>query len=413
MTHDKASSIPINGNTASELEDAYMSTFWVRQRRQWSLYTGKPDVKMADTGFDIAQNILQHITLQDRRSSVLRLAARRDAVDLEPTVKALRDRLDADDTYGAGLDLHEKAVRMMPDVFQLMRLREAAAVHLGAASFPALVLASEELDARWLSHFLDDFLEKNLPAARGLATSLGLNPVNWFRKLDSLAGPPPTTDPVELWGRLVDLLHPGDLPAEPSFFIEDRGLAGYTGVLRVPDDIRILARPAKSLHQWLTLAHEMGHALRHLSCKQSGVLATWTTVDDETSAIIVEHLASTALLPDRLAGAARDIQLLEAVRCAISARFELDLWKDPNDAQRLYAKWYGQLVRESVDPALWALDSFRSIDPMSVFSYVIGYEAGNQTALLDVKEPQLVRLLFAPGRSEPLLHKLELLLRRD
>ena len=44
-----------------------MSTFWARQRRQWSLYAGKPDVKMADTGFDIAQNILQHITLQDRR----------------------------------------------------------------------------------------------------------------------------------------------------------------------------------------------------------------------------------------------------------------------------------------------------------------------------------------------------------
>ena len=119
------------------------------------------------------------------------------------------------------------------------------------------------------------------------------------------------------------------------------------------------------------------------------------------------------MLPDRLAGAAQDIQLLEAVRCAISARFELDLWKDPNDAQRLYAKWYGQLVKESFDPALWALDSFRSIDPMSVFSYVIGYKAGNQAAHLNAKGLQLVRLLFAPGRSKPLLHKLELLLRRD
>ncbi|MHB8108123.1 MAG: hypothetical protein ACYDH4_11960, partial [Candidatus Cryosericum sp.] len=116
---------------------------------------------------------------------------------------------------------------------------------------------------------------------------------------------------------------------------------------------------------------------------------------------------------DRLAGATRDIQLLEAVRCAISARFELDLWNSPDTAPQLYTKWYGQLVKESFDPALWALDSFRSIDPMSVFSYVIGYEAGNRAARLDVKGPQLVRLLFAPGRSEPLLHKLELLLRRD
>lgn len=215
---------------------------------------------------------------------------------------------------------------------------------------------------------------------------------------------------MELWRRLLDLLQPGNLPAEPSFIIENRGLAGYTGALHVPDDVRILARPARSLHQWLTLTHEMGHALRHLSCTQTGVPATWTTVDDETGAIIVEHLASTALLPATLAARARDIQLLEAVRCAISARFELDLWDRPDDAQQLYSKWYGRLVDGTFDPALWALDSFRSIDPMSVFSYVIGYGAGRQAVHMDVKGSQLVRLVFAPGRSTPLLQKLTLLL---
>ena len=395
------------------LEDAYMAAFWARQRAQWSLYAGEPEIAATDTGLAAARSILGCPTLLDRRAFVLRLAAGRDAVDLEPAVKALRDRLDSDDGYGAGLDLHEKAARMTPDVLQLMRLREAAAVHLGAASFPASVLASEELDARWLGHFLDDFLEKNLPAARGLAASLGLNPVNWFRELDSLAGPPPLADPADLWTQLIDLLRPGELPAKPSFVIEDRGLAGYTGVLHVQDDIRILARPAKSLHQWLTLTHEMGHALRHLSCTQSGVLATWSTVDDETSAVIVEHLVSGALLPDALTGMARDIQLLEAVRCAISARFELDLWENPSNAQQLYVKWYGQLLEGPPDPALWALDSFRSIDPMSVFSYVIGYEAGNRAAHLDVKGPQLVRLLFAPGRSRPFMQKLTRLLTQD
>jgi hypothetical protein len=341
----------------------------------------------------------------------LRTAARSSyAVDLEPTVKALRDRIDADDSYGAGLEPHETAVRMAPDVLRLMRLRSACAVRCGAASYPALVLASEELEAQWLRRFLRDFLDSHLSAARSLATSLGLNPVNWFRKLDSLAGPPPITDPVDLWRRLVDLLEPGDLPAEPSFIIEDRGLAGYTGILHVPDDIRILARPAKSLHQWLTLVHEMGHALRHLSCTQTGVLATWTAVDDETGAIIVEHLASTALLPDTLVSTARHIQFLEAVRCAISARFELDLWDRPDDAQQLYSTWYGRLVDGTFDPALWALDSFRSIDPMSVFSYVIGYGAGRQAVRMNVKGPQLVRLVFAPSRSKPLLQKLALLL---
>jgi hypothetical protein len=395
------------------LEDAYMAAFWDRQRAQWSLYAGDPETAATDTGFAAARNILECPTLPDRRSFVLRLAARRDAVDLEPAVKALRDRLDSDEGYGAGLDLHEKAARMAPDVLQLMRLREAAAVHLGAASFPALVLASEELDARWLRHFLDDFLEKDLPAARGLAASLGLDPVNWFRELDSLAGPPPLADPVDLWTQLIDLLRPGELPARPSFVIEDRGIAGYTGVLHVPDDIRILARPAKSLHQWLTLAHEMGHALRHLSCKQCGVLATWTTLDDETSAIIVEHLVSAALLPDALAGTARDIQLLEAVRCAISARFELDLWENPGNAQQLYVNWYGQLLEGPPDPALWALDSFRSIDPMSIFSYVVGYDAATRAVHVDTLGSQLTQLMFAPGRSQLFMQRLTRMLRKD
>ena len=264
-----------------------------------------------------------------------------------------------------------------------MRLRgRSRAICGGAASYPALVLASEELDAQWLRRFLDEFLERNLPAAHSLSASLGLNPVNWFRK----AGQPgrASTASQTRWTcgrRLLDVLQPGELSAKPSFTIEDHGLAGYTGVLHVPDDVRILARPARSLHQWLTLVHEMGHALQHLSCTQTGVLATWTTVDDETGAIIVEHLASAALLPDALAGTARDIQFLEAVRCAISARFELDLWDNPDDAQQLYVKWYGRLVDGLLDAALWALDSFRSIDPMSVFSYVIGYDSREKRAV--------------------------------
>ncbi len=413
MTHHEESGIPETSRIPSELEHAYMTAYWTRQRAQWNLYAGESKLETPDSGLGVAENILQQSTPDDRRSSVLRLAAQRDVVDLEPTIKALRDRLDADDGYGAEIDLHEKAVRMMPDTLQLMRRRSSRAICCGAASYPALVLASEELDAQWLRRFLDEFLERNLPAAHSLSASLGLDPVNWFRKLDSLAEPPPITDPVELWGRLVDLLHLGNLPAEPSFTIEDHGLSGYTGVLHVPDDVRILARPARSLHQWLILVHEMGHALQHLSCTQTGVLATWTMVDDETGAIVVEHLASAALLPEVLAGTARDIQLLEAVRCAISARFELDLWDNPDDAQQLYTKWYVRLVDGALDAALWVLDSFRSIDPMSVFSYVIGYEAGNRAVHLDVKGPQLVRLLFAPGRSRSLMEKITLLLGRD
>jgi hypothetical protein len=94
---------------------------------------------MPDSGLDVAKSVLLQSTPDDRRSSVLHLAARRDVVDLEPTIKALRDQLDVDGGYGAGADLHEKAAQMMPDVLQLMRLRSSRAICCGAASYPALV----------------------------------------------------------------------------------------------------------------------------------------------------------------------------------------------------------------------------------------------------------------------------------
>jgi hypothetical protein len=50
---------------------------------------------------------------------------------------------------------------------------------------------------------------------------------------------------------------------------------------------------------------------------------------------------------------------------------------------------------------------------MAVFSYVIGYEAGRQAVSCGLTGSQLVQQLFAPGRSRPLMQKLELLFRPD
>lgn len=184
----------------------------------------------------------------------------------------------------------------------------------------------------------------------------------------------------------------------------------YGPALHIPDDVRILARPPHSLYQWITLVHEMGHALAYRSCRGEGIFASWTPVEDEIGAIIIEQLGVELLLDEPRKRAAADIQLLEAVRCCISMLFELDLWKDPQQAEQLYEHWYGQLTPDVGDRSLWVLDSFRSIDPVTVFAYTAGYAAGRNAVREKIRGPLLVRQLFAPGRSQPLSEKLALLL---
>ena len=59
------------------------------------------------------------------------------------------------------------------------------------------------------------------------------------------------------------------------------------------------------------------------------------------------------------------------VRAAVSARFELALWRDMTRPEALYEEQYAALgVR--VWPEAWALDSFRSVDCMTIGTYALG-----------------------------------------
>jgi hypothetical protein len=195
-------------HAVDQFEDAYMEAFWAAQRAQWSVYAGEPDEQgtTATHGHDAAVAVLQEDLPDTRRAHVLRLAAQRDAVELDPDIRSLRNKLDAGNDYDTGLGPHETAHRMTPDVLRLMDLRSTAARAAGFASYPAVALAAEEIDGRWLLRFLEEFLQAKLTEARSLVTTWQLDLSNWFRRLDAAARPPVPAEPAILWQKLMNAL---------------------------------------------------------------------------------------------------------------------------------------------------------------------------------------------------------------
>jgi hypothetical protein len=196
--------------------------------------------------------------------------------------------------------------------------------------------------------------------------------------------------------------------------VQEQAIEGYAGILSVPHDIRILVRPISSLNRWLTLFHELGHALAHALNAQPGIFKTWTSVHDESMAVVIEHIAASVLLDQANRESARALSILENTRCAISALFEFELWEHPEAAERLYLRHYAQLGLPIASPEVWALDSFRSLDPVYVQNYVIGDLVADKTInLLDREYGRnsrqwgrwLLRNYYADGRKRSLREK--------
>lgn len=131
-------------------------------------------------------------------------------------------------------------------------------------------------------------------------------------------------------------------------------------------------------------------------------------------AVTLEQIAARLWLSPQEQRLAYDLQILEGVRCSLSCLFELALWENPAQAEANYLEYYGQLGLDLGDPAIWALDSFRSIDPVYIHNYVLGDIVARRTlahlerlygADYGAWGNWLVEHYYAAGREQTLLEK--------
>jgi hypothetical protein len=412
---------------AEEFERGYLELFWRRQRHQWDNYVVGASHDLCAVDDEIFRLVVSHkgsLEAPGRRGKVLRDIVARELVEKHPDAARLRNRLDDRADYDHAFSAMQRsdpvqykrllAQRMKPDVLELMRVRQCLARDLGFPSYVALVLSTEGLELEWIVTLLEEYVEENLPTAKALIKRYDMSWPTWFSDLDTVGRIDLDLTPPGVMSRFLEYLGFERLKEAIPITVQEQAIEGYAGILSVPDDVRILVRPIGSLKRWLTLFHELGHALAHALNAQPGIFKTWTNVYGESMAVLIEHVAAFVLLDQANRESARALFVLENTRCAISALFELALWERPEAAESLYAQHHSQLGLHIASPEVWALDSFRSVDPVYVHNYVIGALVADKTINLLVREygrnfrqwgEWLISNYYADGRTRTLREK--------
>jgi hypothetical protein len=404
---DATASIAASAGISASLAQTYTNLIWDLRLLQWSNYFegGVHDLSLLDSQFFmLAKQFLSRyasaFTPTDRQSEIVRTLLSRDLVDKNPAAAKLRNRLDDwnnyrdDDSASASSATSSTtdrrlalARKMRSDVLDLMYIRNGLAKDQGYHSYPDLVLATEELNRERLIKMLHDFLDANLPHAQHLIKKYDIHWESWFSDLNRIAplaesfpgtsAPAPSPafpfDPSTAINRFLELLGLTDARSKIKIAFQDHGFAGMTSEV-APGDIRVMVEPIASLAGFKVLFHELGHALTYCFNQEQDLFRILPASYDEAMAVVIEYFAPRLLLGPTLQKKAAEIDVLEHTRCAISALFELELWESPAPKQpeELYLKHYGRLGVQIDHPELWALDSFRSIDPVYIHNYVIG-----------------------------------------
>lgn len=367
-----------------DFEKQYVLLYQKLQRQQWENYFGEAqnDLSLIDNEiYTLTSSYRGKIKGFDRKSEIAKWLIERECVDKDPRVSVLRNRIDDFENYDTVIPkqlkkqgrfyLGELSRRMKTDVLALMKLRNSLAMDSGYPSYVDLVLETEEVNKEELFSLLNDYLDTNLPKAQWLIKEYGITFAGWFDDLDRISKEITGYNPHILIDELLESLGFSEVVDKTKVEIRKDGFTGYCTEIS-PHDIRLVVEPLESLDNLRTLFHELGHAVSYGLNDEKGIVRILPASRDEFMAVVFEYIAAIILLGPNERRRLNELMLLEYTRCAISALFEFDLWENSDQASELYQKYYEKLGFKIEDHDLWALDSFRSIDPVYIHNYVMG-----------------------------------------
>ena len=391
-----------------KLEAEYLRLFWKREKYQWEKYADskKHNLNRIDSGI---YNVLKKykdifLNKRDRWGKVFYSIFIRDFVDKSPSIARLRNYIDKQLISSKSVmkkDRARLAKIIRPHIISLINLRNKKARELGYRSYPELVFDAEELNISEVVSIIDHSLRDNAVEYQSLLKKHGFcNYDEWFKVLRSIAAKDSYFIPTILMNNIAQVMGFANEIPKLKLIIKEQPISGYAGILKVPNDIRILIKPDSSIYGRKVLCHELGHALTHLFNKEKGIYQTWTTCFDEVMAVLIERVCFhktllkrglNTLNAEQLFSSYSEVKILENTRCAISFLFELALYNDLEKPEELYIKYYSRLNIDLDNPEYWVLDTFRSIDPIYIHNYVLG----------DVLAKTIINILEKKVHSEP------------
>ncbi|MBN1549863.1 hypothetical protein JW979_00270 [bacterium] len=363
-------------NVADGFSSHYLPLFWERQRQQWENYTHNThhDLNTIDSEiFSLVDTHRKLLTENTINTHLMKKIVLREWIEKHPETAALRNKLDDRGHYITGsmpADPQELARNIRLDVIRLMKLRNKLARSLQFETYPDLMLFTEDLSQSGLKSFLCSTLNAYLPEAHAIIKHRNIKWTTWFDHLERMSSSVlHTVDDIHLslW-RKMGFPNDGNI----KIISKQQSIHGYAGILNGARDIRILIRPVKTVHGVMVFLHELGHAAAHSMNRSQGLAQLWSAAYDETMAMILQLLGCKILLENEMYQQTLEIGCLETVRCTLSSLFEFKLWRSPENGNDLYKKHFSRLGVDIGDDSLWVLDSFRSIDPVYIYTYVLG-----------------------------------------
>lgn len=369
-----------------QFEQQFMYLYWKYQKQQWCHYyeDGQFNLNTIDQEiFDLVSWYKGKIDNKNRKSFIANLIINRNLVDKDKAVYQLRNKLDDYNHYNdhipTSLNLIQRklliAKSMKEDVISLMNLRNQKAVNLGYTSYTDLVFQYDEIKQDKTIHLLNQYLTKNLNHAKELIKKYNIHLDTWFSDLNKIKIDELSYSPYKLARELFGALGFNNL----KITIENKTSSICSMASQLSsDDIRIMLDSVTSLSDLSTLFHELGHAIYYSLIKEKGIYQVLPPSLDEVMAVVVESIVPIITMNKEVQEKLADIRVLEYTRCSLSALFEFKLGKDPRKAEDLYDEFYGKLGIPIEDASIWAMDSFRSIDPVYIHHYVIGATLSDQ-----------------------------------